>query len=231
MTCSVAAVDELAFTVAPQSWPFAIEHRADIDAYFTARRRITPGIWNGRVLLMSNYTLGGRALRGEFFETDFASFMTWRDWNFPDRSVVNCFAMGALRTSDGAFLLGEMSAETANAGHVYFPSGTPDPSDIRDGAVDFTGSVVREVAEETGLDAGDFAMEPAWHAVLAGPRLALMRVLQAKESAEVLRRRIRMHIGREARPELSDIRIVRGPTDLDPMMPDFVTAYLSWMWQ
>lgn len=228
---SIAAVERLVLGVAPRAWRFAEERGAEIDAYFAEQRRVRPQLWNGRVLLMSRFTLADGVLQGEFFETDFASFMSWRDWNFPDRSVVNCFAMGALQASDGAFLLGEMSAGTANAGQIYFPSGTPDQSDIRGRAVDFTGSVVREVAEETGLGADDFTMAPAWHAVLAGPRLALMRVLRVKDTAEALRERIRNHIAREAKPELSDIRIVRRPADLDPMMPDFVTAYLSWMWR
>jgi hypothetical protein len=29
---------------------------------------------------------------------------------------------------------------------------------------------------------------------------------------------------------LADIRIVRGPADLDPMMPPFVTAFLNGVW-
>jgi hypothetical protein len=32
-------------------------------------------------------------------------------------------------------------------------------------------------------------------------------------------------------PELVDIRIVRGPSDLDTTMPNFVTAFLNQMWR
>ena len=63
-----------------------------------------------------------------YFETDFAAFLAWRDWGFPDESVFNGFGMGALRCTDGAYVLGEMGAHTANAGRIYFPSGTPDPT-------------------------------------------------------------------------------------------------------
>ena len=56
--------------------------------------------------------------------------IAWRDWGFPDRAVRNCFSAGAIRASDGAFVLGVMGAQTANAGKIYFPAGTPDPSDV-----------------------------------------------------------------------------------------------------
>ena len=42
-----------------------------------------------------------------------------------------------------------------------FPCGTPDPSDVAADKVDFDHSIVRELTEETGLEADDFAAEPA----------------------------------------------------------------------
>jgi 8-oxo-dGTP pyrophosphatase MutT (NUDIX family) len=93
--------------------------------------------------------------------------------------------------------------------------------------VDLAGSVIREVAEETGLGAGDFTEADGWHCVVDGPRIALMKVLQAHEPADVLRRRILDHLARETTPELADIRIVRSRRDFDPMMPRFVTTFLE----
>ena len=92
---------------------------------------------------------------------------------------MNCFAMGALRGNDGGFVLGEMAPHTANAGKIYFPAGTPDPTDVTSGTVDLVGSVMREVFEETGLTSADFVPEPGWVTVLAGPRIAHMKVLTA----------------------------------------------------
>jgi len=176
---------------------------------------------------MHQLALRERSLEGSFFETEFASFMAWRDWGFPDRSVINCFAMGAIRSSDGAFLLGEMSAHTANAGHIYFPAGTPEPSDITGDTVDLAGNIAREVAEETGLTDADFRAVPGWSAVFAGPRIALIQILQARAPAQELRMRVLGHLAREPKPELSDIRIVRSRADFHAMMQPFITAYLE----
>jgi len=214
----------------PRRWRFAEEHAREIAAHFAERRRNSSYLWNGRLLLMSDYAIDGGVLRGRFFETDYANFIAWRDWDFPDPSVTNCFAMGAVRSSDGAFLLGVMAAGTANAGRIYFPAGTPEPADVRDDTVDLAGNIVRELAEETGLTPADYTPVARWHAIATGPRLALIRVLQAAVPADRLRRSIMDHIGREAKPELADIRIVRGPADFDPMMPDFVTAFLRQVW-
>ena len=85
-------------------------------------------------------------------------------------------------------------------------------------------------AEETGLARADLVAEDGWYCVLAGARIALVKILQAREPAEFLRRRIRAHLARERAPELADIRIVRGPADFDPMMPQFITAFLAYVW-
>ena len=55
-------------------------------------------------------------------------------------------------------------------------------------------------------------------------------MLRARAPAAALRQRILAHLAREAQPELADIRIVRGPADLDPMMPPFLTAFLTHVW-
>jgi 8-oxo-dGTP pyrophosphatase MutT (NUDIX family) len=227
---AVLPIDRLDFAFAPRPWRFAAEHRAKIETHFAERRRAVPELWNGRVLLLHECAMSDATLRGTFFETDFASFVAWRDWGFPPAEAVNCFAMGAIRGSDGAFLAGVMGAKTANAGRIYFPAGTPDPDDIVGTRVDLAGSVLREVAEETGLGAEHFDPEPGWHAVLTGPRIALMKILRAREPAEALRARIVRFLAREAEPELADMRILRGPGDLDPMMPEFVPAFLHRMW-
>jgi len=223
----IIPVSRLDLCLEPAPWPFAEERRAEIDAHFSQLRIEKPEIWNGRVLLLRRGEVTAGVLSGAYLETDFASFISWRDWGFPDKTVRNCFPMAALRSSDGAFLLGVMARHTATAGQIYFPAGTPDPNDVYGNTVDLERGVVRELIEETGLGIGDVIAEPGWSATPLGQRLALMKVVQASESAAILRERIRVFLASQNQPELTDIHVVRSMDDLRPTMPPYVAAFLA----
>jgi len=224
---AIHRVTTLDLSFQPRPWPFADARRADIDAHFAIRQREKPELWNGRILLARNPAFTGDRFSADYFESDFASFLAWRDWGFPDRDVFNGFGMGALRASDGAFVLGEMGRHTANAGRIYFPSGTPDLDDLSNGAVDIPGSVTREVEEETGLTAADYRAGADWDCVVSGAATAMIRILNVDISGEALRARIEANLARQRQPELSAIHLVREISDLTAAMPRFVTAFIE----
>jgi 8-oxo-dGTP pyrophosphatase MutT (NUDIX family) len=223
----VHRVRALDLTVEAWAWPFAEARRTEIATHFAQQQHERPALWNGRVLLGRNPVFAGDRFSASYFETDFASFLAWRDWGFPDATVFNGFGMGALRCADGAFVLGEMGQHTSNAGRIYFPSGTPDLDDIRDGAVDIPGSVARELEEETGLAPGEYASDAHWHCIYTGPAVAMIRILHVDMPGEALRARIEANLARQFQPELSAIHLVRGAHDLSTAMPRFVTAFIE----
>ncbi len=224
---TVFRIDRLDLSFSPKPWAFAAEKRAEIDAYFASLQREEPKIWNGRVLLLHHQLVSDGMFKGDYLETDYASFAAWAAWGRPHTGVRDCFGAAVVVASDGAVLLGVMGAHTYNAGRIYFPCGTPDPDDIVDGKVDLDHSLRRELTEETGLDAGALAAEAGWTTVVDGAVIVQIKVLRANESAETLRARVRDHLAREAQPELAGIRIVRGPADFDQAMPRFVTTFLA----
>jgi 8-oxo-dGTP pyrophosphatase MutT (NUDIX family) len=227
MAVAIHRVTQLDLKCDKWTWPFALERRAGIDAHFALQQAEKPQLWNGRVLLGRNPVFGGDRFSADYFETDFASFLAWRDWGFPDRTVFNGFGMGALRGNDGAFVLGEMAGHTANAGRIYFPSGTPDLDDLREGIVDIAGSVAREVEEETGLTAADYRADEHWDCVVSGAAIAIIRILNVDMTGEALRAKIEANLATHTSPELSAIHLVRGPSDFTPAMPRFVTAFIE----
>ncbi|UGY16405.1 NUDIX hydrolase [Bradyrhizobium septentrionale] len=224
LICRVTALD-LALQRRP--WPFADQRRAEIDAHFAEQQRLNPKLWNGRVLLGRDPVFAAERLSASYFETDFASFLAWRDWGFPDTEIFNGFGMGALLASDGAFVCGVMGQHTANAGRIYFPSGTPDLDDIRGETVDIAGSVMRELEEETGLTAADCHADTDWHCIYTGVALAMMQILRVDMPADALRERIEANLARQEHPELAGIHLVRSRADLTAAMPRFVTAFIE----
>lgn len=230
--CAFEDVDDLHSVYRETPWAFARDRADEIDAHWAQLCVRNPALFDGRVLLMDGCSLaregGRRILRTQHFATNFRAFLAFRDFGEPDAGVRNCFAAAALLSSDGAFVLGEMGAHTANAGRVYFPCGTPDMDDVRDGRVDLAGSVLRELEEETGMGADAVAPDPGWTVVFEGPRVACIKIVRTTENADALAARISRFLAQEAQPELAGVRVVRAPTDLEPgAMPDYVVGFLT----
>lgn len=216
-------------------WRFERDRAAEIDAHWQKRVAQNPHLFNGRVLLMHRSEVveagGEQRLDGRCFLAEYKSFITWRDFGFPDESIANVFAMAALRSADGAFLLGEMGPKTASAGRIYFPAGTPDPNDLKDGTIDFEGSVLRELKEETGLSRHDVRLDASWSVVFQGPYIACMKTIRSTLSAAELIGRVDAFLAQEREPELARLKPVFSPRDFEQdRMPDFMLAYMRHVW-
>jgi 8-oxo-dGTP pyrophosphatase MutT (NUDIX family) len=225
-------VGELDLSFEPSPWAFA-ERRADsIAAHWARLRQAKPMLFNGRVLLLGRRAIetgpnGILKLSGAFFETDYADYLAWEEFGDVEEPVSNCFSMAAIRGDDGAFLLGEMAQHTVNAGQIYFPAGTPDPSDIFDDKVDLEASARRELLEETGVDGGEASVAPGWTLVLTPRRIACMKLMTLAVPAIALKTRIDAYLASDPHAELTRMHIVRGPHDIDEKrVPIFVAAYL-----
>jgi 8-oxo-dGTP pyrophosphatase MutT (NUDIX family) len=222
----VVHVDRLELAFKPKPWDFADEKRTEIDAFWAEVTLKNPALWNGRVLLLYRHVMSEDLFRGDYLETDYASFMAWRRWG-RHAGVHDCFSAAAVVSCDGAVLLGEMGAHTANAGAIYFPCGTPDPGDIAGDNVDLEASVARELNEETGFDIAGFRAEPGWTTVVDRQLIVQIKTLRSALTAVDLRARMLAHLASERQPELSDIHVVRSPNDYAPAMPPFVIAFLD----
>jgi hypothetical protein len=243
----IISIDRVEIMLERRPWEFAILQRGKIDRYFARLKGRRPLLWNGQRLLMRRYAVRDGVLRGACFETDYASFLAWRDWDFSDPSVYNVFAAAALRAADGAYLVGQMAQHTASAGRISFPSGATEPVDIdSNGMLNFLGNLRRELKEETGIDMDECRAEVGW-ALVRRPSanispgyapgtsgrgtVALMKRITAPTKAVELRSSIMRHLASNSCPEFSDIRIVRGRADLDQRMTPFVVAYLEQVWR
>ena len=234
MSDDATRIEEIAaisYAFEDRPWSFASEAAPAIDAHWRKLVAQNPRLSNGRVLMMHRFALqqqaGGLVLKGACLQAEYKAFLSWRDFGFPDRDIWNCFAMPALRSADGAFILGEMSPFTANPGRIYFPAGTPEPGDIVGDSVDLEGNILRELEEETGLGAADITLHSGWTATFVGARIACMKIVQSPLPAATLVARIATFLEQEREPELTRVVPVFSPDDFDERnMPDFTLTYL-----
>jgi 8-oxo-dGTP pyrophosphatase MutT (NUDIX family) len=226
---SIHRVTTLDLKLVPWTWPFAVKNSEAAVENFAAQQAKKPALFNGRVLLMREPRVIGERLTATYFESDFATYLTWRDFGFPGEGIFSGFGMGALRDAGGVYVMGEMSPHTANSGRVYFPSGTPDPSDLVGDRVDIEGSIVREVEEETGLTPADYTARPGFHCVIAKPAVAIVQLLELKTSAAAAKLAILDNIARQELPEFSDVHLIRDAADITPAMPRYVAAFMRAM--
>lgn len=226
---SLFGIADLEFRCGAHDWAFARDHAAWIDAHWAKRQAAQPELFDGRMFLATDIAIDIAAgtLRAAAFETSFRTFIAWRESGFPGSQVFNLFSMAALRSADGAFLVGEMAPGTASAGRLYFPAGTPDLSDVVNGCVDLGANVRRELEEETGIPYTGLQAQAGWRVVTVGQRIACMKQLQSSQStAEIVERFARFR-DTERDPELTALVPVHSAADIDPeRMPDFMTAYL-----
>jgi hypothetical protein len=211
-------------------WAWPRENGAAIAANWARRTADKPKMFNGRVFVLRQMSIDGDCARCGYAEVDFRDFISWIDMGFPDDTIANGFAAGALMGSDGAFICGVMGKDTANAGRVYFASGTPDLDDLRsDGSLDLGESLLRELVEETALAPHEFEITNEWILVRTWPTYAFIRYVKARVPAQVLAERIRANIAKQKDPELDDVVVIHGVNDIsEKAMPVYVQRFFQW---
>ena len=223
VTIDVARVEG---RLAPFQWDWAERERDFVATRWAQLHAARPKMFDGRVLMAHRWGVEGGTFRADYFETRFSRFLCWREAGRPG-PVANCFSMAALRSADGAYLLGEMGAHTANAGKIYFPAGTPDPDDLVGERVDLAGSALRELSEETGLAADAVTVEDRWSVTMGPGMIACLRPMRLALDAETAVARIHAALDAQQDRELERIHVVRGPGDLDAARtPPFLIAFL-----
>jgi 8-oxo-dGTP pyrophosphatase MutT (NUDIX family) len=227
MTDAVVEIDALDMRFGAWDWPFIASNKDAIDRHWEETIARSPRIFDGEVLLQNEWHIEKGVYHGRYFKTRYRNLLGWRAAGFSGTPVRNGFSMAALRSADGAFLLGRMAEHTANPGKIYFAAGTPDLHDIVGEMVDLEANVMRELREETGLQAGDVSIMPGWTLVTDVGRAAFMRSMVIDLPAEGARKEMLARMKHLDDDELSDIVIVRSVEDLDSQrMPDFILTYL-----
>lgn len=216
MTTQIATITRIDARLEDWDWPWCADNR---EAIATHWHKISAGnahVFDGMVLLMKSGERKGDIYHSRYFKTRYSNFMALRDWGVPDQTVRNGFSCAALKTKDGAYLLGIMAAHTSNAGKIYFAAGTPDLDDCTGDCVDIAGSALRELSEETGFTANQLELDGRITLVDEGFRVAFLCHATLTLNTQDALDYFAAWNAKQAVPELSGLYVVRGKDDLRP---------------
>lgn len=210
----------------PGEWEFARRNSGSIDAHWQDRTRRQPQLYNGEYFMLSRWRLDGDVFAGECIQTDFKSFLYWRDHDAPDRSIHDFFPAAALHTSEGWLVLGRTGPLTSNPGLAYPPLGSPEPADVHDGRFDVDATILRETREETGIAVTRDALGPPL-LIVDPPRMVVFRPVRLNRPAQAVVAEIAAFLAATPAPELSGTVLVRSIGDIDAArMPPYTIAYI-----
>jgi hypothetical protein len=215
-------VRDLDLRLTDEPWAFSERERVRIDAHWQETVTRNPALWNGDILMARDVFLGDSKLSARFVKTDYASFVAWRDWGWPDKGTFNLFGMPSLITSDGALVYAEMAAHTLNAGRIDAPGGSLEMRDVlEDGTVDVDRSIIIETIEEVGFDLAT-ARRGTGYVVMEGQIIAFVRRYHAQETFAALEARFAGH--HDAFEELRRLVAVRSRRDITDAVPSFAAG-------
>jgi 8-oxo-dGTP pyrophosphatase MutT (NUDIX family) len=200
---------------------FSPAEEAAIESHWKAALAEKPAMFDGRVLLGTDAFIRNDGLVARYREVAFSAFNWWREKGGA-QSLRNVFGAAAVVSADGGVLLGRMAPHTAASGKIYFPCGTPDLSDVRDGQVYLDHSIARELEEETGLAAPDVEASSQAFAIFAPKVVAYVRRYDTALTEAELKLRIEAHLAADPTPELDRIIFVRSADDLTAASPEYV---------
>lgn len=210
------------------SWDFATNREAEISAHWGRRKAENPDFFNGGILVMQSPRIESGTFFAELIQTDFKSYLFWRESGFPEAGVFDGFGAALIRSADGAVLLGRQGAGNINSGLAYLPGGFIDPRDVReDGSVSIDESIARELVEETGLNAEELRRRPGYYVTVFGAKISIAVEYCSALPADALRRTMLNRIATQDDPELEDIVAV-SERDLmsSSAMADYVQMLL-----
>jgi 8-oxo-dGTP pyrophosphatase MutT (NUDIX family) len=211
----------------PAPHPFETRCRPEIEANWQAEIAANPALFNGEMALLSRLAYRNGRLDGTCHAIRYATFLYWRRVR-PRPDVRHAFAHAIPITSDGALIAARMGPRTANAGRVYFAAGSFEMVDFTDGKVDVESNMMREVAEEIGLDLSGLDRDPHYHAWSSDAGTVIFRRYRVPMPAATADQAIRAFIACETDPEIEEPVIIRSAADVPDGMSPHMRPLIEW---
>jgi ADP-ribose pyrophosphatase YjhB (NUDIX family) len=219
----VQCVARCHLTAGETVWDFGNHHSTAIEAHWKAAKANNPGYFNGRVFMLTEGEVAKDQFSGVLMAVDFKDFIWWRENPALDTRVRDCFGSALVVSRDNHVMLARQREGNINAGLSYLPGGFIDERDVADdGTVDIVTSVLRELAEETGLQSTDLTCAADLLVTTIGNQVSLSVVLHSDREASELKARVSEFLEADPDGELDAVMFVTKEADLNSYrVPDY----------
>ena len=182
--------------------PFEGRNGEAIAENWKREKAAKPALFDGAVILLSRLSYSGGVLSGICHPVRYSSFMLWRRRR-PVDGAQHIYAQAIPVGADAALLAVRMGGHTANAGKVYFASGSFEPPhEFPNGLADIEGNMARELAEETGIDLLSSRRAGALHMLWRETGVVLFRRYVFDQAAAALADRVKTFVAADPDPEI-----------------------------
>lgn len=230
MTAGARQVADCCLTWGETAWPYAERNASAINAHWQAQIADNPNYFNGWVHVLSSWSVDDRnVFHGQFFRTDFRSYLYWRHRGFEESGALDGFGSALIVSRDNQVMLGEQASGHVNTGLVDCIGGFIDERDcLTDGRLVIDASIVREVKEETGLQDTELERRPGYWIAESQKQISIAIVFQARQKAADLTQRIASFLATEDKPELDSVRFVSAASlSTETRIPDYARSLIQ----
>ena len=95
----VVRVARCALRLAPEAWPFAVQHADEIAEHWEQQRSVNPKFYDGVVHLLRTCTFEHNVFTATLLRSDFKSFLYWRALGYPEAGVRDGFGSAVIRSA------------------------------------------------------------------------------------------------------------------------------------
>ncbi|WP_374831823.1 NUDIX hydrolase [Paenochrobactrum pullorum] len=206
---------------------YAVQHSEAIAENWQQEVKRQSALFNGELYLAPEARFENGVFEAGFIRDFYATLMYWRKDQEPVRPW-HIFGIGVIVSSDNVLIAARMGGSTAAASRIYFPAGSIDDHDVKNGFVDYDFNMHREVKEETGLDLRDAQAEEGYILVTGNRSVALFKRHYFDKTAAELTAQIRETLAAQVEPELDDVIAVSAAGMMGEDTPTYVRAFADW---
>lgn len=129
------------------------EIQKKINEHWEQAQKENPNIWNGEITCVADCTINEKEIIITCKKSNYAHYLYDERIGVSEKyGCSNLSARCLVETSDNYYIVGELAEDTSLPGCMQISGGNADNSDIENGEIEISNTIIRECKEELNID-------------------------------------------------------------------------------